>query len=708
MSIRELLDDIQKLNIVMPEFQREYVWHREQAKQLLVSLYKEYPTGSLLFWKTDNPPDIKNSAVARDKVGTTNVILDGQQRLTTLYLLTRGEIPPYYRESEILNDPRSLYFNLEDGEFQYYQSQRMERNPTWVPVVDAFTKPDSINPFVVAQERAGEGADAFQLAQRFNGTLTRLRNILERPYPIQTVPPTADIDDAIDVFDRVNSLGTKLTDSELALAHITGKWPHARRVMKEKISELAERRFAFDLGFMVRALTGVIHTRALVEVIHGTQRPELEDGWKRLSKILDYVVSVLPGHAAIHSTEDLNTNNVLIPVIVHLAHRGGKFGSIKDIKRCVHWLYAASAWARYSGQTDQRLDHDVSVVGRSPDPWAELVNAIIDQRGRIQVKEADFEGRSVQHPLYRMAYIAIKRNAAEDWFNGALLAEPVGKAYQLHSHHIFPASLLYSAEGGYTPENHLQKQIVNEIANRAFLTGDSNISLGNTEPAEYFPQVEAQFPGALAKQFVPMDPDLWKVERYEAFLQARRRLLAAAINRLMEGLVSEEGEQPEPRLTLEQLIEAGESQVVEFKSSLRWDVRQQQVNKGLEKVVAKTVAGFLNAEGGTLVIGVADDGTVLGIQPDMDSTGRSDRDGYEQKLIQVLEGHLGTAMLQNLRIRFDTYDGRTACIVDVDASPQPAFLKDGTGREFYARIGNTTRSFDLQGAHEYISMHWQA
>ena len=86
MEIRDLLNGVQSLDMVLPEFQREYVWTLEDAKQLMVSLFKEYPTGSLLFWKTDNPPEIKNNAVNRENIGLTNVILDGQQRLTTLFL----------------------------------------------------------------------------------------------------------------------------------------------------------------------------------------------------------------------------------------------------------------------------------------------------------------------------------------------------------------------------------------------------------------------------------------------------------------------------------------------------------------------------------------------------------------------------------------------------------------------------------------------
>lgn len=77
MKISELLDGIAKFDLLLPEFQREYVWTREQAKQLMVSLYKEYPTGSLFFWKTDDPPDIKNAEIPKERLETAQVILNG-------------------------------------------------------------------------------------------------------------------------------------------------------------------------------------------------------------------------------------------------------------------------------------------------------------------------------------------------------------------------------------------------------------------------------------------------------------------------------------------------------------------------------------------------------------------------------------------------------------------------------------------------------
>lgn len=704
MIIRELMDGIKNLDMVLPEFQREYVWEREQAKQLIVSLFRSYPTGSLLFWKTDNPPEIKNAAITPDKIGTTLVILDGQQRLTTLYLLTRGQIPPYYNEADLKTDPRSLYFDLDSGDFQYFQAMRMRSNPTWIAVTDCFTN-SSINPFELAKEKSADGQDPFELAQRFNDNLNRLRNILEKDYPIQTVPSSAGIDEAIDVFDRVNSLGTKLTDAELALAHITGKWPQARQVMKDKIANLETKRFAFDLTFMVRSLTGVVNGRALFETIHQTPLADIKSGWEKLTRILDYLVTILPGHASIHSTDDVNTTNVLVPVVVYLAKSEGKFHTERDMRLCVHWIYAASAWARYSSQTDQKLDHDISIIQSTVDPWKDLVDAIIEQRGRIEVKPSDMEGRIVQHPLYRMTFVMAKNRGAVDWFNGSPLNATHGRAYSLHSHHIFPQSLLYSS-GGYDPENHLHKKIVNEIANRAFLTEESNISLSNTRPAEYLADIEKKYPGALAKQFVPLDRSLWTLERYEDFLAARRKLIATAINEQMIELLKES--EPAKPQTLDEMLQAGESAVLEYKSTLRWDMNKQQVNTDLQKVIAKTVAGLMNSEGGTLIVGVADDGTVLGLENDCRTLKKSDNDGFEQALRQVLSDYLGAEYSQYAHVSFAQHDGKVVCIIKVDRTPRPVYLTDKGSTDFYIRAGNTTRPLDVQATHEYISMHWES
>lgn len=709
-KISELISDIHNQDLVLPEFQREYVWTLEQAKQLMVSLFREYPTGSLLFWKTTTPPELKNTSIPPYKLGTIDIILDGQQRLTTLYLFIKGEIPPYYQPKDIKTDPRDLYFDLDSGEFQYYQITRMKSNPAWVRVIDCFI-PERVKVFDIVQKKVtGDQATAeqYQLAQLYTDNLTKLRNIQEKDYPVQIVPPNADIDAAIDVFDRVNSLGTKLTDAELALTHVTGKWARARQAMKAKIIELEAKSFAFDLTFMVRCLVGVVHGRALYEIIHRTGYDLILPGWNKLTKILDYLVSILPGHAFIHSTNDLSTTNVLVPVVVYLARHEGKFSDDKELKRFIHWMYAASMWGRYSSQTDQKLDHDISIVQRSDSPWKELVDAIIEQRGRIDVKPSDLEGRGIQHPLYRMLFIMAKTRNAVDWFNGSPLSSLHGIAYAINNCYIFPNTLLYKS-GKYNPDNHLHKKLVTEIANRAFLTDGSDSVLGDVAPIDYLRQVEQKYPGALSKQFVPTNQQLWPVEAFEDFLTTRRKLIADAINDYMEKLITEL--EPTSMYTLDDLLAVGESASLEYKSSLRWDVRQQKKNLELRKMVFKTIAGFLNVEGGTLLIGVADNGAILGVEYDLDhkpeTMNSTDRDKFGLLFQSSLIEYLDAEFNPYIHLSLEEKNGHTVAIVKVDPSPKPVYLKDKNITEFYIRAGNTTKSLDMEAAHNYISMHWE-
>ena len=299
MRIQEFLDEIRKKDVVLPEFQREYVWSREQAKQLVVSLYKRYPVGSLLLWKTDSPPELKNLNATPDKLGTVRVLLDGQQRMTTLHMLLYGDIPIFYSEADIENDPRDLFFHLESGDFQYFQQSRMAGDPMWRRVVDCFCD-KSLSVIAIANESADNPTEKLDLSKRLNDNLNQLRSILDMELPEQIVPHHASLDDAIDIFDRVNSQGTKLTEADLALTPVTGKWPQARRVMKKKIDECGYRHFAFGLTFMTRALTAVATGRALFETIHGRNKQDLEEGWQKLSVILDYLMSLLPSHASIH------------------------------------------------------------------------------------------------------------------------------------------------------------------------------------------------------------------------------------------------------------------------------------------------------------------------------------------------------------------------------------------------------------------------
>jgi hypothetical protein len=389
-------------------------------------------------------------------------------------------------------------------------------------------------------------------------------------------------------------------------------------------------------------------------------------------------------------------------MIVYLSLNDGAFPSEQAKKRATHWLYAAHTWSRYTAQTNQRLEHDVSLVVREPDPWDALCDQIIDQRGRIEVKASDLEGRGIGHPLYRMAFVIAKAHGAVDWFNGAPLGTTRGKTYRIHNHHIFPSSLLY--RNGYDSNSHLHRKIVNEIANRACLTARTNRQIANKPPHAYLPQVEERYPGALVRQFIPMEPELWKIERYPEFLEARRQLIAQRINDFMEGLIAE----PEVvhRRPITDLVALGESATLEFKSTLQWDVVRNQVNKQLRLSVLKTVAAFLNTAGGTLVIGVEDDGHILGLARDLHIVHNS-RDRFEQTLMNLVRDRIGAEFAPFIKSRFENADGQIVCVVDVDKAPEPAFVDGPRGKEFYTRLGNTTRTLDPEETVRYVQMNWE-
>ena len=155
------------------------------------------------------------------------------------------------------------------------------------------------------------------------------------------------------------------------------------------------------------------------------------------------------------------------------------------------------------------------------------------------------------------------------------------------------------------------------------------------------------------------------------------------------------------------LIAHGESDHVEFKSGIRWDFEKNQVNKSLQEVIAKEIAGMLNSEGGILLIGIADDGTVLGIEKDLQTLRKPNTDGFQLALTDIVKAHLGIEYMAYIRTRFELIDGKHICVVLIEKSPTPVFLATGDVHKFWVRMGNSTRSLDVKAATRYIQAHWR-
>jgi hypothetical protein len=154
------------------------------------------------------------------------------------------------------------------------------------------------------------------------------------------------------------------------------------------------------------------------------------------------------------------------------------------------------------------------------------------------------------------------------------------------------------------------------------------------------------------------------------------------------------------------LIMRGEDDGLEFKSSFRFDYRQRKVNRALEAVIMKTLAGFMNAQGGSLLIGVADDGSIVGLESDYQTLNRKDADGYTQALMSTVADKLGTPACRLLRILFHRLEDKEVCRIIVLPSPVPVYAKEDNQSKFYIRTGSGTREMDIQEAVGFIKTRW--
>lgn len=705
MKISTILEKIDENQLFVPAFQREYVWKRDDAKSLIDSLIKEYPTGTMLTWETANPPELKGPHKYHAKQGAVRLLLDGQQRVTTLYMLIRGELPPYYTAAEIMNDTRGLYVNVETRELSYYMKTRMENSPLWQNITDVFQGKVSAFDLQSAFAAVGQNLGMDEL-KHLNDNINAITRIREREFPEQTIPVKANIREAIDIFYKVNASGVALTDAELALAQISGFWPQARDLFKAKLWQLEKEGFGFQLDFLVYVLLGCLHHMGSdMRKLHDEEnKVALQAAWERLDKqVLDYVVNLLRTSAYVDHIHEISSPYALVPMIVYCFDKAGQHLTDIEIRKMVRWFFYSQIRARYVSQLPQKLDRDLRTLTESAQPFDDLLQVIAEERP-LEVLPLEFAGRAIQHPLFSMVRWYLKSRGAVCLTTGMSLRKNMGKKYQLELDHIFPFSRLKIA--GYGKENRVKYALAQEFTNRALLTQVANRSKAAMDPAVYLAEVARKFPHALELQCIPTDPALWQLASYEQFLEVRRKLLASHLNAFLDGITATEGEFVPA--TIEDLIAEGESDELEFKSSLRWDLREAVVSKKIEEVIVKTVAAFANAQGGSLVIGVDDDGQVIGLSHDFQSFDEADRDHFELHLRNLLTQQLGTAFVASkVQVRFHQVDGADVCQVDVTAATEPLIVtsKDKNGQpvqKFYVRSGPSSQEVSMGEMSVYV------
>lgn len=528
MNVSTLLAQVDLGSLALPEFQRGYVWNRDQVRGLMDSLYRKHPVGGLLVWQTRTDDARVRGDRPTQPGGLVDLLLDGQQRVTSLYGVVRGRPPRFFDGNAAAFS--GLYFNLGDETFEFHSPRKMDGNPLWVNVTALMQRGvgDFAAPLLAHPEHAANVATY----------LTRLSNVFQ----IQDIEFHIDrvagddktVDVVVDIFNRVNSGGTKLGKGDLALAKVCAGWPEARDEMKALLAKWRAVGFSFRLEWLLRVVTVLAAGDARFESLANVSTAEFREALLRAERRIDTLLNLISSRLGLDS-DDVLGSVYSFPVMARfLDDRGGALPSAEDQDKLLFWYIHAFLWGRYAGSVETVMNTDLQAIADRDQALDRLIAELQRSRGDLRIRPVDFVGWSRGSRFYPFLYMMSRVGRARDLDSGIELRNALlGKLSGLQLHHVFPKALLY--RHGYA------RAEANAVANFTFLTQETNLLVTDRNPAEYFPGFEAKHPGVLASHWIPQDRELWKVENYREFLAARRTLLADVANTFLDGLYRGEG-----------------------------------------------------------------------------------------------------------------------------------------------------------------------
>jgi hypothetical protein len=560
-SVRELVDKVQRGELALPEMQRRYIWPATRVRDLLDSLYRGYPSGTILVWETDEDIKDRELAIVPTRTPTTSqkqLLLDGQQRITSLSAILSGnpvrvrnrskpidilfnlehpEGPPTQVTEVDENDFPADIEELEDeesGELDIQEelrkrtfvvaSKALKNDPLWVPVSDIFRKPESqiLKSIGVSSED--------KRWDKYSERLQKLKKIADYLYVMQILDKKLSYEEVTEIFVRVNSLGIKLRGSDLALAQITSRWNGFTDVLEKFAKEFHEDEdYVLETGLPVRMLVVFATHQSRFRTTGKLSREKLQESWESASNGLRFAVNFLRSNANIDRLSHISSPFLLIPIGFHAVNNNEKLSSAEE-RKLLRWFYLAHMRGHYSmGSSETILDTDLSTLMKRND-LHDLINQLQLHVKKFDVDASDITNRGTRSPFFSMLYFVFRQNGAKDWWSGLSLSERhIGKSHSLQYHHVFPKSLLKKEK--------FEKKEINEISNLAFIGGRTNRSITNKEPKVYFEDIiKKSGEEVLRSQLIPLDRNLWEISNYRNFLEARRKLLSEEINKFIKNL----------------------------------------------------------------------------------------------------------------------------------------------------------------------------
>lgn len=300
--------------------------------------------------------------------------------------------------------------------------------------------------------------------------------------------------------------------------------------MHQQLSAWEEAGFHFSLDWLLRNVNAVVTGRAEFSALANEPVEAIQDGLARASRAVDMSLNLIGSRLGLDHNRVLGARAALPLISRYLSDRRFSLRDSAEADGLLYWYVNAFLWGRYAGSTETVLNQDLEAIRESSeDPVRALIGALEASRGDLRIRPNDFVGWSRGARFYPLLYLLTRVQHARDWGSGIELRQSLlGARASLELHHVFPKAQLY--RHGYS------RQEVNALANFTFLTMETNREISDRDPAEYLPEFASRHPGAVDSHWVPMDRELWSVERYLDFLEARRELLARAANEFLDEL----------------------------------------------------------------------------------------------------------------------------------------------------------------------------
>jgi len=728
-------------DIGLPDIQRPFVWKNAKVRDLFDSMYKGYPVGYLLFWQ--------NALIEGTRaIGTDNkqkpprlVIVDGQQRLTSLYAVIR-DIPVLRENFE--SEQIQIAFNPLEDRFEVADAA-ICRDKSFIPSISLLWN-DKTDLFEVVENYL-EGLSAsrdvtVEESKAIKKAISKLQGLLSFPFTALELASDIDEEAVSDVFVRINSKGTPLNQADFILTLMSVFWDAGRAALERfcRESRKPSKGEASPFNYFIepspdqllRVGVGVAFKRARLKYVYSILRGKdlvtekfsderREQQFELLKDAQQRTLNMQYWHdfmncirqAGFRSGKMISSqNNMLFSYILYLIGRTEYKVSEFNLRRVIaRWFFMSAVTGRFTGSPESAMEFDLARLRDvdSADAFVKTLTQVCDI-----ILTSDFWAVSLPNDLatssprspslfaYHAALVLLDARALFSKIKVADLLDPSIHANRtaVERHHLFPKGFL--SKQGITAIRE-----TNQIANYALVEWGDNAGILDQAPANYLPDMKARFTQMELERMYRLHalPPTWEHLNYRDFLEKRRELMAQVIAKGYATLVSVEIEEElaMAEFDLSKMLVNGESEAVEFKSTLRTNLHTGNKDPRMELAILKTLAGFLNTSGGMLVIGVSDDGSPVGIQ--VDDFGNEDK--MSLHLVDIVKTRMGVQAMTSMHARFDDHDDCRVMVVNCRKSPTPIFLKDHDTERFYIRTGPSTTELSASQTQEYIKQRFK-